>query len=112
MRLLERMKRWQSIWRMECETLFPPFDPHVYECCLFFLPDLQMTEVLKITPTDLETTVIDTVNSFIDQGIVKKSKKCLKKEKEETDAVTAAPAENGGDEGKTLMFLSYKSSLL
>lgn len=57
-----------------------------------------MQEVLKIAPTDLEKTVIDTVNSFIEQGIIKKSKKSLKKEKE--DSVVPAPTENGGGDGK------------
>jgi hypothetical protein len=54
-----------------------------------------MTEVLQITPTELEKTVIDTANSFIEQGIIKKSKKSLKKEKEETDAANAPTEEQG-----------------
>ena len=54
----------------------------------------QMQEVLKITPTDLEKTVIDTANSFIEQGIIKKSKKSLKKAKEDSDAANA-PTEEG-----------------
>ena len=58
---------------------------------LFYnLPHAQMVEVLKISPTDLEKTVIDTANSFIEQGIIKKSKKSLKKEKGTTEGDAAA----------------------
>ena len=42
----------------------------------------RMTEVLKITPIELEKTVIDTANSMIEQGVIKKSKKSLKKKED------------------------------
>lgn len=45
-----------------------------------------MQEVLKITPTDLEKTVIDTANSMIELGVIKKSKKS--KPKSESGAET------------------------
>lgn len=58
----------------------------------------RMTEVLKISPTDLEKTVIDTANSMIEHGIIKKSKKITKKERESN----AVLANDGvvGDAGK------------
>ncbi|RWS30614.1 putative uncharacterized oxidoreductase-like protein [Leptotrombidium deliense] len=47
----------------------------------------RMQEILGITPTELEKTIIDTANSLIEKGIVKKPKeKKAKKAKDETDA--------------------------
>ncbi|RWS14510.1 putative uncharacterized oxidoreductase-like protein, partial [Dinothrombium tinctorium] len=45
----------------------------------------RMQEVLGITPTELEKTIIDTANSLIERGVVKKPKKA-RKTKEETGA--------------------------
>ena len=58
----------------------------------------RMTEILKISPTDLEKTIIDTANSMIEQGIIKKSKKITKKERE-SNAVLANDAADVGDAG-------------
>ena len=63
----------------------------------------RMQEVLKITPIDLEKTVIDTANSMIEMGVIKRSKKSLKPKKEN------APQE----EGKFLMlFMSFTRLIL
>lgn len=48
----------------------------------------RMTQVLKISPTDFEKTVIDTANSMIEHGIIKKSKKVTKKERESNTTTT------------------------
>lgn len=45
-----------------------------------------MIEVLKITPTDLEKTVIDTANSMIELGVIKKSKKSKPKSESGAEA--------------------------
>jgi len=57
----------------------------------FYFENTRMTEVLKITPTELEKTIIDSAYSLIDNGILKKSRK-YKKGKE---AAAAGQQVNG-----------------
>lgn len=58
------------------------FDPLYY----VYIYIIQMQEVLKITPTDLEKTVIDTANSMIELGVIKKSKKSKPKSESGAEA--------------------------
>lgn len=57
----------------------------------FKLDNRRMVEELKITPTDIEQTIIDTCKSLIDHGLIKETRK-YKKSKE-----SAEPSKEGGD---------------
>lgn len=57
----------------------------------------RMQEVLKISPIELEKTVIDTANSMLEQGVIKKSKKSLKPKKEDSPQA----------EGKSCFFFKF-----
>jgi len=58
----------------------------------------RMQEVLKVTPIELEKTIIDTANSFIEEGIIKKSKKSQKVEGAEQAKGNGEAAPEGGKE--------------
>lgn len=75
-----------------------------------------MVEVLKITPTDLEKTVIDTANSMIELGVIKRSKKS----KSKTDSVAGGDAADpaavveqvAGDAGQLILSLLTPTPIL
>lgn len=53
-----------------------------------------MKDVLNVTPRAIEKTIIDTANSLIEQGVIKRSKK---HEELNSKAANGANTENGND---------------
>lgn len=67
------------------------FSPHVNSVMGNDTCD-QMVDVLNVTPTDLEKTILDTANSMIEKGIIRKPRK-QKKPKEPAAETGAGDAE-------------------
>lgn len=68
----------------------------------FKLDNKRMVEELKITPTDVEKTIVDTAHSLIEKGIIKPSRKYKKVKQPATDdevASTANASENNAQTG-------------
>lgn len=66
----------------------------------FKLDNKRLVEDLKITPTDVETTILDTCHSLVEKGIVKatrKYKKSKQSTKTDTDETAEPAAAVGGD---------------
>lgn len=64
----------------------------------FKLDNRRMVEELKITPTDIEKTILDTCHSLVEKGIIKSTRK-YKKSKAPAEADTTADKQEvvGGD---------------
>jgi len=64
----------------------------------FKLDNRRMIEELKITPTDVEKTIIDTCHSLIEKGVIKPTRKYKKVKQPDSEEAAASTEEQAGSQ--------------